>query len=133
MIVDQDMMHCFELVAKDLCEAHAADRMLTDMSMREDRLAEFDRSEARLQFIAGSLALRTALAVNRTLRGASNDKASFARLLKLAKAPTTTLIYQSSRSVLTNCGTGQPPASYTNAETASWPILWLESLALAAG
>jgi hypothetical protein len=88
MIVDQDLMHCFELVAKDLCEAHAADRMLTDMSMREDRLAEFDRSEARLgvQFIAGSLALRMALAVNRMLQGASNDRASFPRLLKLAKA-----------------------------------------------
>jgi hypothetical protein len=86
MIVDQERMHCFDLVAKDLCEAHAADR--TDIMMREDRLADFDRSEARfgLWFIAGSLAVRMALAVNRTLQGASNDEASFARLLKLAKA-----------------------------------------------
>ena len=74
----EDLRSCLDLVAKDLCDAHAADRMLTNMSMREDRLAEFERSEARVgvQFIAGSLLLRMALAVNRTLQGASNDKAS---------------------------------------------------------
>jgi hypothetical protein len=83
----QDMIRHLDLVAKDLCEAHAANSMLTDM-MSRDRLADFNGSEARfgLWFIAGSLALRMALAVNRTLQGASNDKASFARLLKLAKA-----------------------------------------------
>jgi hypothetical protein len=42
----EDFRSWLGLVAKDLCDAHAADRMLTNMSVREDRTSEFERSEA---------------------------------------------------------------------------------------
>jgi hypothetical protein len=88
MIVDRDTMCCFELVAKDLCEALAADRMLANIGRRHQSLARFNGSEAGfgLNFIKQALQQRMALAVTRTLQGASNDRTSFARLLKLAKA-----------------------------------------------
>ena len=89
MDVYQSLPNVFELVAQDLCEAHAAYRMLVHTRNRHNALAKLNRSEAGfgLKFIKDTLAFRMALAVNRTLQGASNDKASFARLLALAKAP----------------------------------------------
>lgn len=83
--MSERLLSCLELVAKDLCEAHAAERMLSNMATRHNRLAEFNDSEGRfgLRFIEDALALRMALAVNRTLQGTSANRSSFARLLKL--------------------------------------------------
>jgi hypothetical protein len=88
MIVGDGMMPRLELVANDLCEAHAADRMLEDMGGRHLALAKFNGSEAGvgLRFIREALAFRMALAVNRTLQGGANDGATFDRLLGLMKA-----------------------------------------------
>jgi len=80
------LLSCLDLVAKDLCESHAADKMLSVLAAREDRLAEVDCSEARfgIRFIERALALRIILAVARTLDRASAHRASFAQLLRLA-------------------------------------------------
>lgn len=71
-------------MGKDLCEAHAADRM---RCMMRHRLVDFEQPEPLfgLMFIEHALALKMMLAVHRTLQGASGDKASFARLLSLTR------------------------------------------------
>ena len=87
-MIDNGTMDCLDLLAKDLCEALAADRMRFELGDRHDTLAKLNGSEADfgLKFITGSLAFRMALAVSRTLQGASGNKATFARLLRLMKA-----------------------------------------------
>jgi hypothetical protein len=83
----EDLARRLGLVGLDLREAHAADRMLFEMT-RDGRLAAFHHPEARfgLKFIEEALALRLMLSVGRTLQGTSKDKASFAQLLTLIKA-----------------------------------------------
>jgi hypothetical protein len=88
MIADDRTIDCLDLLAKDLCEAHAAERMLEALN-RYNTITKLNGSEAGfgLEFIRGALEFRIALAVNRTLQGASNDKATFARLLRLFPVP----------------------------------------------
>jgi hypothetical protein len=131
MVTSSEMMHCLDLVATDLCEAHAANWMLTDIGSRYDSLAKFNGSEARfgLRFIEHVLALRLALAVNRTLQGASGDKVSFARLLNLAKAGGKGVSFSDCEWRLDELRNGEAAGKLWECRTASWRTRLLESLA----
>jgi hypothetical protein len=88
MIADDGTIARLDLLAKDLCEAHAADRMLFELGNRHVTITKLNGSEAGLglDFIRAALAFKMALALNRTLQGASNDKATFGGLLRLKAA-----------------------------------------------
>jgi hypothetical protein len=104
MKVAGDLAHRLELVGLDLREAHAADRMLFEMT-RDGRLARFDHLDARfgLKYIEEALARRLALAVDRLLQVTRKDRAGFAALLSLITCPDERAKFGARLDVLRNC------------------------------
>lgn len=77
------MNNCLRLVLNDLCEAMAADRMLSEL------LAKYEMTKclpkpvtAGIIFIEHALAIRMALAVNRLLQPTKSDRATLMSFFK---------------------------------------------------